>query len=212
MYSVHNGASLVLSGSFPVTFPTGLHSSFISVSGGTAFGIPAQILWMLAALVIGGSVLKFTPFGYHVYAVGGNVRAARASGIRTERVKILCFVITGGLCGLIGAIQTGWLQTASPTTGPGFELQVIGAVIIGGVAIQGGEGNVYGTFIGAAILGMLDTGIVLMGVDGNYTQLFIGFIIILAASVDVVLRRESKLATRIARTPSSDGSTRRHTP
>jgi ribose transport system permease protein len=197
MYSVLNGLALVLSGGFPITFPTTLHSTFIAVSSGTVLGIPAQVLWMAAALIIGGSVLKFTPFGYHVYAVGGNSRAARASGIRTERVKILCFIITGALCGLIAAIQTGWLQTSSPTTGPGFELQVIGAVIIGGVAIQGGEGNVYGTFIGAVILGMLDTGIVLMGVDGNYTELFIGVIIISAASVDVVIRGESKLATML---------------
>jgi ribose transport system permease protein len=130
-----------------------------------------------------------------VYATGGNVAAARANGIPTDRIKIYCFIMTGAACGLIGALQAGWLKTVSPTTGSGFELQVIGAVIIGGVALYGGEGSVYGTFLGAAILGMLVNGIVLLGVDGNYTQIFIGLIIIVAAALDVLLRGEGKLAT-----------------
>jgi ribose transport system permease protein len=195
MFSLLRGAALVLSGAFPITFPVDLKSSFFSIASGTVLGLPAQVLWMAVILLIGGCVLRFTRFGYHVYATGGNVAAARANGIPTIRLKIYCFVLTGAACGLIGALQAGWLKTVSPTTGSGFELQVIGAVIIGGVALQGGEGSVYGTFLGAAILGMLVDGIVLLGVDGNYTQIFIGMIIIIAAGLDVLMRGEGKLAS-----------------
>jgi ribose transport system permease protein len=194
MFSLLRGAALVLSGAFPITFPPELQSSFFSIAAGTVLGVPAQVIWMVVVLVVGGLVLKLTPFGYHVYATGGNAAASLASGIRTMRVKNYCFILTGASVGLIAALQAGWLKTVSPTTGSGFELQVIGAVIIGGVALQGGEGSVYGTFLGAAILGMLNNGIVLLGVDGNYTQIFIGLIILVAASLDVTLRREGKLA------------------
>jgi ribose/xylose/arabinose/galactoside ABC-type transport system permease subunit len=194
MFSLLRGAALVLSGAFPITFPPEMQSSFFSIAAGTVLGIPAQVIWMVVVLVVGGLVLKLTPFGYHVYATGGNAAASLASGIRTMRVKNYCFILTGASVGLIAALQAGWLKTVSPTTGSGFELQVIGAVIIGGVALQGGEGSVYGTFLGAAILGMLNNGIVLLGVDGNYTQIFIGLIIIVAATLDVTLRREGKLA------------------
>ena len=91
--------------------------------------------------------------------------------------------------GLIAVMNGAWLKSASPTTGGGFELQVIGAVIIGGVALTGGEGGVYGTLIGAAILGMLTNGIILMGVQSTWTDVFIGGIIVLAAIFDVILRR-----------------------
>jgi len=195
MFSLLKGAALVLSGAFPITFPVELESSFFSVASGTVLGIPAQVIWMVVILVLGGFVLRYTRFGYHVYATGGNVQAALANGIPTTRIKIYCFMMTGAACGLIGALQAGWLKTVSPTTGSGFELQVIGAVIIGGVALFGGEGSVYGTFIGAVILGMLVNGIVLLGVDGNYTQIFIGLIIIIAAALDVLIRGEGRLAS-----------------
>jgi ribose transport system permease protein len=194
MFSLLRGAALVLSGAFPITFPVELESSFFSVAAGTVLGVPAQVIWMVAILVIGGLTLRYTRFGYHVYATGGNVSAARANGIPTARIKVYCFIMTGAACGLIGALQAGWLKTVSPTTGSGFELQVIGAVVIGGVALHGGEGSVYGTFLGAAILGMLVNGIVLLGVDGNYTQIFIGLIIVVAAALDVLSRGEGKLA------------------
>jgi ribose transport system permease protein len=209
MYSALRGAALVLSGSFPINFPVGLKSAFFSAASGTVAGVPAQLLWMFLILVLGGAVLRLTPLGYHVYATGGNVSAARSSGIPTRRIKTYCFILTGVLCAFVGALQTGWFRTASPTTGSGFELQVIGAVIIGGVALSGGEGSVYGTFIGAVILGMLSDGIVLLGVDGNWTQIVIGVIIIVAACLDVLLRRDSKIAALIGATPSRFARERR---
>lgn len=189
MLSVLKGGSLVISGGFPISWPRDLESSFFAAANGSVGQVPAQVIWMAAALVVGGIVLRATVFGYHVYATGGSQEATRKTGINTRRVKILCFVLTGALCGLVGALQGGWLRTASPSTGTGFELVVIGAVIIGGTALFGGEGSIYGTFLGAAILGVLTNGLVLLGVDGNLAITATGLIIIVAAMLDVTLRR-----------------------
>ena len=203
MLSLLKGGALVISGGFPFSYPKELDPSFYSITAGSVGRVPAQVIWMLGVLVIGGLVLRYTLFGYHIFATGGNSQAAQASGIHTRRVKLYCFVITGGLVGLISVLQGGWLRTASPTTGAGFELQVIGAVILGGVALFGGEGSVYGTFIGAFILGMMQNGIILSGVNANWTRVAIGAIIIVAATLDVTLRREGKLATIIGATAES---------
>ncbi len=199
MLSLLRGLTLVISGAFPIAYPDDLTSSFFSLAAGNVGPVPAQILWMAAALLIGAFVLKFTPFGYHVYATGGNVKASHAAGIKTRRVKLTCFVMTGVLCGLVAALNGGWLRTADPTTGTGFELNVIGAVIIGGVALFGGEGSIYGLFLGAAILGMLVNGLVLLGVSGNLSSVFTGAIIILAAIADVTLRRRGGLRELLSR-------------
>jgi ribose transport system permease protein len=203
MLSLLKGGALVISGAFPFSYPRDMESSFFSVTAGTVGRVPAQVWWMLGVLVVGAIALRFTRFGYHVYATGGSVRAAAASGIHTRRVKVACFVLTGGLVGLISILQGGWLRTASPTTGSGFELQVIGAVILGGVALSGGAGNVYGTFVGAFILGMMQNGIILSGVSAFWTQVAIGAIIIVAASLDVTLRREGKLAAMLGASSES---------
>jgi ribose transport system permease protein len=199
MLSLLRGITLVLSGAFPIDFSSGYSSSLFSLVAGHVGDVPAQVFWMLGIGLVGALVLKLTRFGYHVYATGGNPRAARAMGIDTRRVKVACFVLTALLTALVAVIQGGWLRSGDPTTGIGFELNVIGAVIIGGVALTGGEGSVYGTLVGAAILGMLSNGIVLLGVNGNWNQIFIGAIIVAAGSLDVGLRRVGGLGTALAR-------------
>ena len=92
---------------------------------------------MLVVVVVGGVILSRTRFGYHVYATGGNPEAARNTASTSDRVKTLCFIVTGGLCGLVAALLFGYLHVAEPTTGTGFEFRVIGAVIVGGVALTG---------------------------------------------------------------------------
>lgn len=131
--------ALILSGQNPATTEgVGL---FYDVTGGYIGGVfPWLVVWMAAVMLIGGAILAFTKFGYHVYATGGNRDAARNSGINVNRVKLICFVLTSGLCGLIAALIWGYLHVAAPTTGTGLEFRVIGAVIIGGAALTGGRG------------------------------------------------------------------------
>lgn len=196
MLSLLRGVALVLTGDTPVGLPSGLQSSFFGAVNGTIAalgGLPVPILWGLGVGVIGALVLRHTRFGYHIYATGGNAKAARAAGISTRRVKFVCFVLSGACCGLLGALEAGWLREGNPTAGTGFELQVIAALIIGGITLTGGAGSVYGTFLGAWIIGMLNNGLVLIGVAGDWNGFFVGLLIVVVASAEVGLKRREEI-------------------
>ncbi len=185
-------AALVVSGSWP---PTMDNSSLIfrTVTGGQLFEvIPSMTVWMLLIVLAGAFVLARTPFGAHVYATGGNLQAARQAGIATDRVKIVCFVITGGLVGVIALLLVGWLGATPLQTGQGFELQVFAAVILGGTALTGGRGSVLGTFIGAVILGMIYSGLVLLGVQNAWQNVALGLMIVAVASFELLVRRRRR--------------------
>jgi len=144
-------------------------------------------------MLVGGWVLAKTRFGYHVYATGDNARAAANAGIATRRVKIACFVLTGALTGLAGVIVTGWLQNGNPISGQAFELDVIAAVVIGGTNLFGGSGSILGTFLGAAIAGLIRNGLVLLGAGIETIPIAQGAVIILAVLLDVTIRRRQGL-------------------
>jgi ribose/xylose/arabinose/galactoside ABC-type transport system permease subunit len=189
MLSILLGGALVVTGSFPITVPTSVESNFFTFANGTLGPVPSQVVWMFVVCIVGGLVLRVTPFGSRVYATGGNERAARQAGIKTGRIKFACFVLTGALVGLVGALSVGWLRTTSPVGNQIFTLQVIASVIVGGAALYGGAGSIYGTLIGALILGMLSTGLILMGISSDYTFVVTGLIIVIVGTLDVLLRR-----------------------
>jgi ribose transport system permease protein len=189
MLGVLRGAALVLAAGLPVGTVT--DETFNTVSAGLFFGntVPAQVFWLAGVMIVAGIVLAYTKFGYQVYATGGNRVAAAHAGIKTRRTKLFCFMLTGGLVALIGVLAVGWLGNANPLTGQGFELQVIAAVVIGGTSLFGGAGSIFGTFLGAAIIGMITNGLILVGVDQYYQQLVTGAIIVAAALLNVTVRR-----------------------
>ncbi len=204
MLSVLSGIALVITGATAVPMPDGLESSFFAAANGIIGplgDLPVQVLWGVAVVVLGGFVLRYTVFGYHVYATGGNAKAARAAGISPERIKFLCFVLTGAACGLVGALQAGWLREGDPTIGSDFTLLVMAATIIGGVALTGGEGSVFGTFLGAAIIGMLYNGLILIGVESNWNKFFNGLIIVLVASGELVLKNKDEIRAGLRTLP-----------
>ncbi len=163
---------------------------FYEITGGNIFGtMPWLIVWMLVVMLIGGLFLSQTKFGYHVYATGGNLEAARNAGVNTDRVKVVCFMLTSALCGLVAILLFGYLKTAAPITGTGFELRVIGAVIVGGVALTGGRGTIYGVFIGAIIIGMITSGLVLLGLSQHFGDIATGLLIVLIGTMDLLVRR-----------------------
>lgn len=182
--------ALILSGQNPSTADAvGL---FYDVTGGYIAGIiPWLVIWMAVVMLIGGIILAFTRFGYHVYATGGNKDASRNSGINVNHVKIICFMLTSALCGLIAALIWGYLHVAAPITGTGFEFRVIGAVIVGGVALTGGRGTIYGTLIGAIIIGIITNGLVLMGFSSYFGDVATGFLIISVGTLDLFVRRSA---------------------
>jgi ribose transport system permease protein len=184
----YRSAALLVSGEKPsVGAGTG---SFYTVSGGYIGGtLPWLAVWMIVSIVAGGTLLANAKFGYHVFATGGDCDAARNWGVNVGRTKVLCFVLMGALCGLSGALLFGWLQVAAPITGTGLEFSVIAAVILGGAALQGGRGSIYGSLVGAVIIGMLGSGLVLMGLSQQWKDVATGGLILFAATFDWVVRR-----------------------
>lgn len=194
MLSVFDGLSEVITTGYPITgVPSRVYASLTS---GTAFGqVPAQAIWMAGVMLAGGVVLARTRFGYQTYATGGNELAARNAGIRTDRIKIAAFVITGVLAAVAAVIEFGWLRGTSPTPGSTFELQIVAAVIIGGTSLAGGRGTIAGTLIGAVISGLIANGLVLLNVNAYWVPVAQGAIIVVAVSLTALLGRRGDTGT-----------------
>ncbi|MBT2231073.1 ABC transporter permease [Nonomuraea sp. NEAU-A123] len=159
-------------------------------------GIPVPVWIMLVVFGLFGFVLARTRFGRFVYATGDNAEAARLSGIRTHRIKILAFVISGVLAATAGFIITARLSTAQPTAGSGLELAAIAAVIIGGTSLAGGRGSLLGTLVGALVLGVIDNGMNLLDVSPFLQNVVKGLVILLAVFLDRNIDSLRALVTR----------------
>ncbi len=129
-------------------------------------------------------VLKYTRFGLHIYATGGNRDAANLNGVPTRRVTVLAYVIIGFFCGLSGFLLSARLSSAEAVAGIGLELTVIAAVVIGGTSLFGGLGGIFGTVVGALLIGVLTNGLVLLGVSSFIQQILIGVILVAAVAFD----------------------------
>jgi len=170
------GLALMLTNGFTITpFP-----QRFSVLGGPVFGVPFPTLVLLATFLTVHFLMRHTTFGAAVYAVGGNDEAARLSGIRVGRVRILVFAITGALAALSGVLTASRIMSSSPSVGQNYELDAIAAVIIGGTSFSGGVGTVWGTLIGLVFIGVIINGMTLLNV-GIYPQYVIRGVLIFAA-------------------------------
>lgn len=181
--TIYRGATLVYTDGMPIT---GLSDSFSfeMIGKGYLFGIPFPVIIMIVAFFILYFVQRKTVFGRQVYAVGGNEDAARLSGIKTDRVKIWVYSITGMLAVLAGIIITSRLDSAQPTAGTSYELDAIAAVVIGGTSLAGGRGRIAGTLVGALIIGVISNGLNLLNVSSFYQQIVKGGIILVAVLFD----------------------------
>jgi len=177
------GLALVLSQGSPISgFPSAL---FSALGGGYFLGvIPLPVVWMLALFAILWFVLDRTVFGRHVYATGGNPEAAALSGVNTDRVQILVYTLSGFTAAVAGIILTSRLDSAQPTAGAGYELDAITAVVLGGTSLAGGRGWIFGTLLGALLIGVLNNGLNLVGVSAFYQQVIKGSVILLAVLLD----------------------------
>jgi len=150
--------------------------------------VPVPALIFIGVAIVAIFVLRKTTFARHVYAIGGNERAARLSGVPVARVKVAVFAIAGLLAALAGIIHAGQLNQGSPNDGIGYELDAIAAVVIGGTSLMGGSGTVVGTLAGALLLGILNNILALNNIDAN-VQLLIKGLVIVAAAALLALRR-----------------------
>jgi ribose transport system permease protein len=182
MYMVCWGLAYVFSGGQTISTKPGV----------TAAHALVPVVIPIAVVAVAHVVLSRFKFGRHVYAVGGNVQAARLSGIAVSRVQILAFVICGICAGIGGIIYWSKLATGSSLAGEAFELYAIAAVIIGGTSLSGGKGTVIGTFIGALIMGVLGEGLFILGVKEHWRKVTVGAVIIAAVLFDSLRRRRSE--------------------
>lgn len=186
-YAISNGQSISV-------FPDKAMNSWVFGLGASVGVIPVQVIIMLILYVIAHIVMSKTKLGFDIYATGGNQKAARLAGINTDRIKIICFMLTGSLCALAGMISIAYLKSVPTTAGEGREMDVIAAVILGGAALSGGRGTILGTFIGAIIMSVVKNGMVLMSVPVFWQTGFIGVIIILAVLLDTWIGRKERIS------------------
>ncbi|HEY7059727.1 MAG TPA: ABC transporter permease [Vicinamibacterales bacterium] len=194
MYVARGAALLVSDGA---TFPNlageaGLgNTGFPWIGAASIAGLPVPV--SLMAVLAGGAIFLAarTPFGRHVYAVGGNERAATLSGVRVAQVRLRVYVMSGFCAALVGLIIAAQLGAAHPATGNTFELNAIAAVVLGGTSLMGGRGTVGGTLIGAFVIGVLADGLVLLGVSEFWQMVVKGLVIVLAVILDQVQKRSS---------------------
>jgi inositol transport system permease protein len=174
-------------GLIPLPFLTEITQSRVPI------GIPIPVILFMVFAVLAFVVLRYTKYGRHVYAVGGNPEAARLSGLNVKNITLSVYIIVGFFAGLGGFVSSARFNSSEAVAGIGSELDVIAAVVIGGTSLFGGEGNVLGTVIGALLIGVLVNGLVMLNVSSYVQQIIIGMIIILAVAFDrfVKSRRRS---------------------
>ena len=189
MMSIVRGAAYTVTAGQPIyTFPTG----FTAVSGRVA-GIPLwSTLIMLAVILLGWYILKYTRMGRFTYAIGGNESCARLSGINLKKVKCFVYVVSGLCCGVAALLLSSRLDSAVPTNADGQEMDAIAAVVIGGTSMSGGEGSMIGTLIGILIIGIIANGLNLLGVAQGPQKMVKGLIIVVAVIIDVIRRKASQ--------------------
>ena len=179
--SAFRGAALLFAGGGPIS---GFSADYTWWGQGKVGPVPVPVIIFLAFAVLAHVVLRYTRFGRHVYAVGGNPEAARLAGLNVGRITLSVYVIIGFFAGLAGFVLSARLNSAEAVAGIGYELTVIASVVIGGTSLFGGTGSVFGTVIGSILIGTLINGLVLMNVSTYIQQIIVGVIIVLAVAFD----------------------------
>lgn len=174
--------------------PNGFGPGMAALGRGYWLGMPLLVWIALAVFVLGMLFLYLTPAGRHTYAIGVNKEAAFLSGIRTTRLPLTLFLTTGAAAGLGGVLLAARLDSAPPSTlGVNFELQVLTAVLLGGVAFTGGRGTIAGALLGVAFLGVLQNGLVLLNASNSVQQIATGTALVVAAGLDEFGLRQGRV-------------------
>lgn len=163
--------------------------------GSNLFGVPVGLIILVILAVIFSILLKKTAFGWHVFSIGGNEKAAKLSGVKVDKVKILVYMISGICAAVVGIIACSQLAAATPKTGESWEMNAIAAAVLGGTSMAGGIGTIGGTIVGAFVIGVINDGMVMCGVSEFWQMVIKGMVIILAVIIDQFQRRlQAKMA------------------
>jgi ribose transport system permease protein len=187
MLSIARGLTMLWTGGFPIT---DLGPGFRFMGTGYWLKIPLPVWISVALVVVFVVVTRRTRFGRYLYAVGGNERAAKLSGLHVDRIKRMVYTLCGGLAGVAGLLVAARLDSATPIAGVSYELDSIAAVVIGGTSLSGGRGSILGTVLGCLIIGVLNNGLVLLGVSSDWQLVVKGLVILIAVAVDRLGRKE----------------------
>jgi ribose transport system permease protein len=183
--STYRALALIFTGGNPIL---GVPATFRSIANGTLLGIPAAVVVVIVVAILAGIILRRTPFGEYLLAVGGNEEAAHIAGVPIAMTKIGAYMLSGVLAALASIILIGRLGAAEPILGNLWELDAIAAAAIGGASLMGGKGSITGTLLGAIVLGAMRNGLTLLNVQAFYQLLATGLIILLAMLVDRATR------------------------
>ncbi len=181
MLTIARGFTMLYTKGHPIS---NLGRRFAFIGSGSFLGIPIPVWIAIVVVSLAALITRKTKFGRYIYAIGGNEQAAKLSGINISRVKIWVYAMAGGLAALAGIIVTARLDSAQPNAGISYELDAIAAVVIGGTSLSGGKGSVWGTVMGAIIIGVLNNGLVLLNVSPFWQQVVKGAVILLAVIID----------------------------
>jgi ribose transport system permease protein len=187
-YTGLRGLAYLLAGGTTVINPT---LNFAWIGNTRLLGIPCLVIIALATVAVSWFILRRTVLGTHIYAVGGNARAARLTGIRVHRVLLFVYGVSGLLSGLAGLMSASRLYSATGMLGQGYELDAIAAVILGGTSFSGGIGTIWGTLLGALIIALLNNGLTLLNVSFFWQLVVKGLVIIIAVTIDRLRTRSA---------------------
>lgn len=179
--SICSGAVLVLTMASPIPLS---HDRFKQMGQGSLWILPYPFLLMIAIFVIFAYLMNRTKFGRYVYAIGGNEKASIVAGIRVMQTKTIVYCLCGFLAALTGVVYTARLSSGVPSIGKGYEMQAITAAVIGGASLSGGRGGIWGTLIGAIIIGVLSNALNLLQVNSYYQDIVTGVVVLIAVLFD----------------------------
>lgn len=178
------GVVLLMTQGSPIVGEEGLPQAFVNFGTARIYGVPYLVIAAVSAFVIFAWILHRSAFGTRIFAVGGNREAAFLSGVPVNRITISTYALCGLTAAIAGVMLAARLQSGQPTAGEFYELSAIAAVVLGGAALQGGEGKLYKSMIGVLIMTILTNSLNLMGVDSYWQRVAVGLVIILAAAAD----------------------------
>ena len=184
------GAAAYITRGYPVVFPTG--HPFLALGQGELNWVPIMFIVLVIVALIVSFILNLTTLGRHIYAVGGNLEAARVSGVHVDRVRLFCYAASGVMAGITGILLASRLGQGTPVVGTAYELWAIAACVIGGTSLFGGEGTVLGAVLGAAIMGVMQNGMVLMNVSSYLQDVVLGVVLVIAVTYDTFRRRRRR--------------------
>jgi len=163
----------------------------LAFGGGQAFGIPNPVYVLIALAVVTAFALRWTKWGRHLYAIGGNEKAAILTGVPVKTIKVSVYIYAAFCAGLAGVLQTGWLGSAATNLGTGMELTVIAAAVIGGANLAGGMGTAAGAVVGAALIEVIRNSLILLGISTFWQGTFVGCFIVLAVAFDRLRNKDT---------------------